>query len=135
MPLLIDTHQRLSTYVEYIHPKATALIDYHERPLTIIYNKAKNLPENAIAADGSVGIRVAKDAFCRQLIEAMDCPLVATSANYSGAPTPRNFSEIDPLFLKEVDYVVQYRRSEEILNQPSVIVKIADNGDLIFIRR
>ncbi len=134
MPLLIDTYQRLLTYVERVHPKATALIDYHKRPLTIIYEKAKNLPDESISNDKSVAIRVVKDDFCKQLIAAADCPLVATSANFSGADSPRNFAEIDPTLLEKVDYIVQHRQNESELNEPSTIVKIAKNGELIFIR-
>lgn len=135
MPLLIDTYERLITYVEQIDPKATALIDYHDRPLTIIYKKAKNLPLNAIAPDGSIAIRVVKDDFCKALIAALGCPIIATSANFSGASTPQNFSEIDAEFLKQVDYIAQHRREEMELNEPSTIVKIAKNGDLTFIRK
>lgn len=134
MPLLIDTYTRLLTHVNKVHPKATALIDYHERPLTIIYDKAKNLPDNVVANDGSIAIRMVKDDFCRALIKAANCPLVATSANYSAQDSPKNFSEIDKDFLKEVDYIVRHRQHEVQLNEPSTIVKVKKDGELVFLR-
>jgi len=134
MPLLIDTYARLLTHVNKVHPKTTALIDYHDRPLTIIYDKAKNLPDNIIADDESIAIRIVKDDFCRALIKAADFPLVATSANYSEQDSPKNFSEIDKDFLKEVDYVVRHRQHEIQLNEPSTIVKVKKDGELVFLR-
>ncbi len=135
MPVLMDTYMRLLTHVEQVHPKATALIDYHQRPLTIIYDKGKNLPDSVLAPDGSIGLRIVKDEFCKALIAAADCPLIATSANYSGDPSPQNFSEINHDFLKEADYVVRHRQHEIQLNSPSTMLKIKQDGELVFLRK
>jgi len=103
--------------------------------LTIIYEKARNLPENVVANDGSIGIRVVKNEFCRDLIKAAGCPLVATSANYSGISSPKNFAEIDSDFLNEADYVVRHRQHETLINEPSTIIKVKRDGELVFLRK
>jgi len=135
MVLLVDSHETLKQYVDRVPPKATKLIDHSKRPITIIYEKAKNLPTELIAADGSIAIRVIKDPFCQQLIQAINEPLVSTSANFSGDPPPKLFSEINPDLIALVDYTAQHRRPDTNWDDPSVIIKILPSGELFFIRK
>ncbi|MGH1336162.1 MAG: L-threonylcarbamoyladenylate synthase [Aureispira sp.] len=133
--LLIDTIERLEEYVTYIPPKASKLIAYHARPLTIIYENIQNLPTSLLAADGSIAIRVTKDPFCKALVADLGKPIVSTSANTSGQPYPKQFSEIAPQIIEGVEGIAQYRQ-EEVTNQtPSTVVKVVDGQDLIFIRK
>lgn len=132
--ILVDSSDMIQDYVEHVHPRIDTLLMHHIRPLTIIFNKAKNLPENLVAQDGSIAIRVVQDKFCRELISYYGKPLVATSANISDEPFPGNFGEISSAVIKQVDYVFKQRRYEKSLRQPSVIVKAQDDGELIFIR-
>ena len=133
--ILVSSQEQLEKYVEPIHPKAQNLIDYYERPLTIVYDKAKDLPDSLLAQDGSLGVRLVKDDFCKTLIEALGFPIVATSANFSDHATPKNFNEIDKKLLAKADYVAEHRREEESLHEPSVVVKIPENGELIILRK
>jgi L-threonylcarbamoyladenylate synthase len=132
--LLVDSMDMLKQYVRHVHPKVETLIAYHERPLTVVYDQAKNLPANAIAEDGSVGIRIPRDEYCRYLIRSFGRPLVATSANISNEPFPNNFSGISEQLKKRVDFIATHRQQERQLNDPSVIVKLSRKGDLIFLR-
>jgi len=135
MVLLTDSLESLQNYVVRIHPKATKLIDHSTRPVTIIYEKAKNLPAELIAEDGSVAFRVIKDPFCNQLIKALNEPLVSTSANFSSESPPKLFSEMNSELRNMVDYTVQHRRMDENWQDPSVIVKILPSGELFFVRK
>lgn len=132
--VLVSSLEMLKDYVESIHPKIETLLMFHERPLTVIYEEGKNLAANVIAKDGSIGIRVVLDEFCKSLIEAFGKPLVSTSANISGQPFPRNFGEISSDILEQVDYVVKIRQNEKSLNTPSIVVKLDDKEELFFIR-
>lgn len=133
--LLVDSQARLEEYVSYVPPKASKLIAYHERPLTIIYAQPKNLPEALLAPDGSIAIRVTRDPFCKALVAALGKPIVSTSANTSGKPYPDSFKAIEPRIIKEVDAVADYRQKETSPNAPSTIVKVIDDEELIFIRK
>jgi L-threonylcarbamoyladenylate synthase len=133
--VLLDSESRLSTYVEKVPEQAWPLIEFSERPLTIIYDGARNLPSELIAADGSIAIRVTKDEFCRYLIGALNKPIVSTSANISGQPAAASFDDIDKDILDSVDYVAHWRRKERITNQPSAIIRLRTNGEIEFIRR
>ena len=134
MLVLIDNPSKLNSYLDVVPDIAWDLIDVSEKPLTIIYPGAKNLPDNLVAADGSVGIRVTNEEFSRNLCQRFRMPLVSTSANISGKPAPVNFSEIDPEIVDQVDYVVQYRQEDYSKAAPSGIVKLGINGEVTVIR-
>jgi L-threonylcarbamoyladenylate synthase len=133
--VLLDDAEKLYDYVEQIPPNAIELIEYTEKPLTIIYPKAVRLAPNVIAGDGSIAIRVAKDEFCRELIREFRKPIVSTSANVSGAKPPGNFSEISDEIKNAVDYIVQYRQKANSSVKPSTIIRLGLKGEIEFIRK
>ena len=113
------------------------LFDYLQsrpRPTTVIYEGGIGLADNLLASDGSIGIRIVRDPFCKALIKRLRVPLVSTSANISGRPSPRFFDEIDTEILQGVDYVVQYRRDDKTPQEPSSIVKWGRDGQVQVIR-
>ena len=134
MLVLVDNAARIQGYVDEVPDMAWDLIDVSEKPLTIIYPKAKNLAKNLIAGDKSIGIRVTKEAFSKMLCERFRKPLVSTSANVSGEPTPANFSQISDEIKSAVDYVVNFRQNETNAPKPSSIIKLG-KGNLIQIIR
>ena len=88
MLVLTDSSAKLSMYVSDMPDIAWDLIEVADKPLTIIYPHAKNLASNLLGEDGSVGIRVTNEEFSRKLCERFRRPLVSTSANVSGEPSP-----------------------------------------------
>ena len=112
MLLLVDSPDRIVRYVSKIPAVAWDLIELTTKPLTIIYDGARNLAPNLIAEDGSVGIRVTSELFSKELCYRFQRAVVSTSANISGEPTPRYFAEINPEIVATVDYVVNYRHTE-----------------------
>jgi len=135
MIILLDTEAKLPGYVNEIPDVAYDLIEYAENPLTIIYSGAKNLAKNVIHADGSVGIRIAKDAFCQQLIQRFRKPIVSTSANLSGQPSPQNFDQVSDEIKNGVDYVVNWKQDDLSEKKPSTIMKLEADGRFVFIRK
>jgi len=105
------------------------VFDYLEttqRPTTVIYESAVGLPSNLINEDGTIAIRITKDPFCRHLIKRSRKPLVSTSANLSGQPTPKIFKEVPKQIVEAVDYVVKYRQDDEQEALPSSIIRWVD---------
>ncbi|SER56244.1 L-threonylcarbamoyladenylate synthase [Pedobacter rhizosphaerae] len=133
--VLLDTDNKLQSYVTEIPDVAYDLIEYAENPLTVIFSNAKNLAPNVINADGSVGIRVVKHDFCTPLIQRFRSPIVSTSANLSGAPSPKNFDDIDPQIVDQVDYVVDFEQENQSNKKPSTIIKLGPSGQFEFIRK
>lgn len=132
--VLLDNEGKIPSYVKEIPDVAWDLIDLSEKPLTIIYSDAKNLASNLIAEDGSIGIRIPKDDFCKRLIQRFKKPLVSTSANISGEPSPANFNEINEKLFDLVDYVVEWRQDDYTKAQASSIIKLKSNGEITIIR-
>jgi L-threonylcarbamoyladenylate synthase len=135
MLILIDETWRLSDYIKEVPEIAQQLIEVSDKPITIIYNGAKGISPGLINEDGSIGIRVTSDEFCRKLIGNLNSPIVSTSANVSGSPAPQNFSEISEEIIKSMDYVVKRRQNETGKSQPSSIIKIGFRGEIEIIRK
>ncbi|MFC3198775.1 L-threonylcarbamoyladenylate synthase [Parapedobacter deserti] len=133
--VLLDTDNKLQSYVSDVPEVAYQLIEYTERPLTIVYSDAKNLAPNLLAEDGSVGIRIVNHTFCTRLLQRFRKPIVSTSANVSGQPAPRNFGEIAPEIIGGVDYVVQYGQDDLTERQASIVMKLESGGKFSFIRK
>lgn len=104
------------------------------KPTTVIYDNAIGLANNAIAEDGSIAIRIVKDEFCRQLIKRFRKPILSTSANISGEPSPAFYAEINSEILESVDFVVEHRRNDNTPAQPSSIIKWGGREKLTVIR-
>lgn len=128
MIVLMGNESQIYSYVEDPEDIAFELIEASDRPVTIIFDQAKGLAKNIIAADGSVGIRVTREKFSNALVCGLRRPLVSTSANISGQPSPSVYSEIDPEILAGVDYVCHYRRDDMSRHKPSAVIKISRGG-------
>lgn len=133
--VLLDTDSKLPAYVQEVPDVAYQLIEYTERPLTIVYSGAKNLADNLIAADGSIGIRIVQHPFCSPLLQRFRKPIVSTSANLSGQPAPKNFAEIAPEIIDGVDYVVNFGQEDRQENQASMVMKLEPGGKFSFLRK
>lgn len=133
--VLVNSVNMLERYVEDMPQIAYDLIDCATTPMTIIFEKAKNLPTNLVGQDGSIGIRVTNEAFTDQLIQQFHKPIVSTSANIHGAPTAQFFQEIDNQIIASVDYVVKYRQDDQTKAKASKIIKLSNNGQITIIRK
>lgn len=133
--ILLDNDNKLSSYVREIPDVAYELIEYSDKPLTIIYSGAKNLSPNLIASDGTIGIRIVKHDFCEELIHRFRKPIVSTSANLTNHPSPKNFSEIEDEIIEGVDYVVNYQQEDQHESSASTIIKLGPSGQFDLIRK
>lgn len=134
MLVLVDSEVKVDYYVEEPPEVAFDLMECATRPLTIVYDGARNLAPNLLAEDGSVGIRVTTEEFSRQLCFRFRKAIVSTSANISGEPAPATFSEISEEIKRAVDYVVQSRRRETARPKPSSIIRLGKGGLVKVIR-
>src|SRR5690554_8092658 len=134
MICLVSDFKMLNEYVENVPEVAYDILKYAAKPTTIIYDDPIRVAENLIAADNSLAIRVTKDRFCERLIKKLRKPLVSTSANLAASNTPQSYSEIDPLILEGVDYIVNLYH-EKKSGKPSAIIKLKNDGSVRVIRK
>lgn len=133
--ILLHTDYQLQSYLKEVPEIAYELIEYSDKPLTVVYSEAKNLAENLIAPDGSIGIRVVDHPFCTPLLQRFRKPIVSTSANFSGQPNPKNFNDISDDILSLVDYVAEYGQHQIKDASPSTIMRLHNNGEFKFLRK
>ena len=132
---LVDSEARLQRYVRNVPEVAWQLLEVAERPTTVILDDAVNLAPNLIAADGSIGIRITREPFSRELCYRFQKPLVSTSANVSGYPAAQNYKDIAPEILDAVDYVCFSRRQEHKPHDASSVIKLTRDGVVTIIRK
>jgi L-threonylcarbamoyladenylate synthase len=133
--ILLDDAEKLSLYVKSIPEIARDLIRNVDTPLTIIYPEGQNLAKNVIGEDHSIAIRICSNEFCKSMIKQFGKPIVSTSANVSGAPTPLVFKNISKEITGHVDHVVSLFRDEFRNVKPSRIIRINDSGEFRIIRK
>lgn len=130
---MVSDFKMLNQYVSDIPEVAYDILKYAVKPTTIIYDKPIRVAQNLLAEDESLAIRVSKHNFSKSLIRKFKRPIVSTSANISGQPSPNSFQEIDPAILEGVDYVVNLERNKKN-GPPSAIIKLKNDGTVQIIR-
>jgi L-threonylcarbamoyladenylate synthase len=132
--LLMTDVKQLSNFIANPLPDLESILSKFTEPTTIIYEQAINLPSSVLGEDGSVAVRITNDPFCRSLIKRFRQPIVSTSANISGEPSPIHFSLITNTIKEHVDYVVHWRQDDISTKQPSTILKLSKDGRFTKIR-
>lgn len=131
--ILVENQRRLQQIVD-VPDLAWDIIDFSEKPVTIIYDNPRNLPEELIAEDNTVAIRLTNDGFCKRLISKINAPLISTSANISGEASPNVFADISPKIKDEVDYIFPECESFIPKFTASSIIKLSSDGIVKVIR-
>lgn len=131
--VLLADERDLLQYVAAPDLQVFDYLDMVTKPTTVVYEGIIGLAENLLAEDGSAGIRIVKENFCKHLIKRFRKPIVSTSANISGKATPAAFTAIPAAIRNAVDYVVQYRQDDAAPAVPSAVVKWED-GHVVVIR-
>lgn len=132
--VLLAEAKDILQYVAAPHPDIIDIVESFDRPTTVIYEGALGFPDNVVHENGSIGIRVTTDPFCKSLIKRFGRPIISTSANLSGQPSPHHYPDISTDVKQAVDYIVAHRQDDTVIAQPSRIVTINDDGSLNIIR-
>ena len=123
----------LESIIEEVPEMAWEILKVNKKPLTIIYDRPKNVAENVVAADNTLAVRVTNDPLCRSMIRKLKKPIVSTSANFIGEPTPIYFHDISEELKQQVDHVMDLPLVHKDII-PSKIIQIASNGVFKIIR-
>lgn len=133
MIILVESEKRLQELVD-VPEMAWEIIDLSEKPVTFVYDNPRGLPKELLAEDGSIGIRLVKDDFCKKLISKLNKPLISTSANFSGEKSPMQFSDINPEILKLVDFAVEENREKISQYSGSSVIRIWKDNRIKILR-
>ena len=135
MICLVDSANRMQRYLRQVPDVAWDLVEYADKPLTLILDGAINLAPSLIAEDGSVGLRVTRENISHELCYRFERAVVSTSANISGEPSPACFDEISEEIKQGVDYIMRSRQNDLSKSKPSQIIKLGLDGQIKIIRR
>ena len=131
---LVDSETKVQFYVKEVPEVAWDVMELSEKPMTVVFDGGRNLAPNLLAEDGSVAIRITKEAFSKELCMRMKRAVVSTSANISGQPAPRCFAEISEEIKEAVDYICTSRQDEPPTQTASSIIKLGAGGEVTIIR-
>ena len=131
--ILVESEKRLQDLVE-VPAVAWDIMDLSEKPITIVYDAPKGISKNLLAEDGSIGIRLVKDEFCKRLISKLNKPIVSTSANFSGEKSPKSFADISQKLINEVDAVAEDQKNRVSEWEASSIIRVWNDGRIKVIR-
>lgn len=131
--ILVESEKRLQDLVE-VPAVAWDIMDLSEKPITIVYDAPKGISKNLLAEDGSIGIRLVKDEFCKRLISKLNKPIVSTSANFSGEKSPKSFADISQKLINEVDAVAEDQINRVSKWEASSIIRVWNDGRIKVIR-
>jgi L-threonylcarbamoyladenylate synthase len=130
---LVNNYSMLERHVDNVPRMAYTILDIADKPTTIIYDNPAGIAENLVADDNTLAIRIVDHEFCKKLIRYLGRPIVSTSANITGKPTPKSFKDIDEAVLKGVDYIVNLDQQKNGGN-PSTIIKLSNTSGIKIIR-
>ena len=133
MIILVESEKRLQDLVE-VPELAWEIMDLSEKPMTLIYDNPKGLPKEILAEDGSIGIRLVKDDYLKKLIGKLNKPLVSTSANFSGDPSPMKFADISQEIISSVDAVAEENHDKISEYSGSSVIRMWKDGRVKVIR-
>ncbi|HEX8545501.1 MAG TPA: L-threonylcarbamoyladenylate synthase [Cytophagaceae bacterium] len=135
MITLIGDINQLIQYVDKIPDVAWDIVEFSEKPLTVVYPKGKSVDESILNSDGSIAVRLVKEEFCQKLIRKFGKAIASTSANISGDKSPGSFSDISQEIIESVDYVVELFQDRKEKQQESTIIKLDLDGTIKFLRK
>ena len=135
MICLVDSANRMQRYLRQVPEVAWDIVEYADKPLTLILDGAINLAPSLIAEDGSVGLRVTRENISHELCYRFERAVVSTSANISGQPSPACFDEISDEIKQGVDYIMRSRQNDTSKGKPSQIIKLGLDGQVRIIRK
>lgn len=134
MLVLLDHLDKVSLYIQKVPEIAWQLFEVADKPLTLILPDARTVATNLIPEEGTLGIRVPDHEFCKMLIRKFGRPLVSTSANISGQPSPLTVDEISSEIKSGVDMIVDKSMEGKPTRKPSSIIKVGKSGEITVIR-
>jgi L-threonylcarbamoyladenylate synthase len=132
--MLVSDIEMIYRYVQTVPDVAIQLVEISDKPLTVVFPGACGIAPAITANDGSIGIRLVNHDYCRGLIRTLKRPIVSTSANVSGMPSPKSFAEISRTIIDGVDFVVDSKYVGKMTGKPSSIIKIGLSSEVEIIR-
>ncbi len=126
--ILMKDLDMLHRYVSSVDRRLEQLLTHSQKPTTVLIPNMKYLPRQSIPPNSNyTAIRIPKNKLCQDIMSVLGVPIISTSANLNGCPTPSKFDNIDPSIKSKVDHVFGVDHVTNSTNISSSIVMIKNN--------
>jgi L-threonylcarbamoyladenylate synthase len=135
-PLIIHTDriEKIKPFVKSIPEKLQVLIDaFSPGPLTILLEKEATIPDLVTAGLPTVAVRIPAHPMSKKLLESLDFPLAAPSANPFGYISPTRAKHVEDQLGDKVSYILDGGNCD--FGVESTIVKLTENGSVQVLRK
>ncbi|MEQ8908893.1 MAG: L-threonylcarbamoyladenylate synthase [Vicingaceae bacterium] len=133
--VLLSNDRMLNQCYKEIPGVVWDLVDLADSPLTVVLDEGRFVASNVLNLDGSLGFRMLKKGPAYELVQKFGKPIVSTSPNLSGQPTPMEFNLIDEEIRNKADFVFPYSDKMEMSGKPSKIIRMSPNGEVKILRK
>ena len=136
MLCLMQSADMVVRYVNRAPGIAFEVMELSDKPLTAILPGAVGVAPSLIPEGNTLGVRIPQHEFCPALLRKFGRPIVSTSANISGEPTPlKGLQEVSREIIEGVDFVVNPRFQGKPTCRPSAIIAFGERGEVEIIRQ
>lgn len=102
-----DSLEKVQSYVTHIPDKAMKLADaFWPGPLTILLNKKDHIPDLLTSGLPNVAVRMPKHELTQELLQRLDFPLAAPSANPFGYVSPTTAQHVEDQLGTKIPYIL-----------------------------
>jgi len=125
--LLVDGIETAKTISGNVEPFVLEIMgEYWPGPLTIVLPCGPGCPEWVKCDDGSIALRQPADPLSGMLLKNTGLPLISTSANRSGEPSPLGMDQIPAVILAGADLILD--AGILTASEPSTVIRPDRNG-------
>jgi len=132
-PLILHTHsiEEVLKFVQYIPPAAMKLAEaFWPGPLTLLLPKKSIIPHSVTSGSHLVAVRIPNHAVTLSLLQQLDFPLVAPSANPYTRISPTNSKMVYDYFGEELPIILEGDTCSKGIE--STIVGFQENTPVIY---
>ncbi|QHT69686.1 threonylcarbamoyl-AMP synthase [Rhodocytophaga rosea] len=132
-PLIVHTNSldKLKTFVSYFPEKAVQLASaFWPGPLTLVLPRTSHISDLVTSGMDTVGVRIPDHPLTRQLLEILDFPLAAPSANPFGYISPTQAAHVQAQLGECIPYILDGGSAE--IGIESTIVGFLDEEALVY---
>lgn len=133
--ILVNSDRMVNQCFKDIPEVVWDMIDLNDQPITIVMDDGQYVAKNVLNRDGSLGMRYIKSGAINEILKKHNKPIVSTSANFSGEPSPMSYDEINTELFDQLDFVFPNVSEEEMSGKPSKIIQIRSNGEVKILRK
>jgi len=107
LPLLLADASQIARLAEPVPPVAWLLINkFLPGALTLVLSRSNSVPDILTAGEATIAVRVPAHPIPVALVEGLGTPIVGTSANLSGHPSPLTADEVYSQLGDKVELII-----------------------------